>query len=380
LPSLSVATGRRLGGLFLAYLAAAVTLITLAPFQFARPAAFSVSWVVLDGGWATDVVLNVVLFVPLGVLWQRMTGDAPVRVLAVALLAGFAIEGAQLFLAPRYTTASDLVANGTGGWLGASLSVMLARRVDSTTLVSRLWLDQPLMGLVALLIPLAWLLGLSSTSDPTRIWLLSPIGACAALAIAAVAVGAAPTVGGTGPMAPLVAGVLWVGVAMVPSLRVEPRLALVAGAGTLFVAWGGRHLWRVALQRDRRLEPQVVRALLPLMLLTLAGLSHGAGSITLRGGGEAAREGLLRTLASFAAFTLLGYLIAEYRGRRRESLGLLLIWPALIAVGVAVILAVTQRAPLNGIVGVVASATASAVGAALYDAQRAHILALLAER
>jgi hypothetical protein len=72
----SVATGRRLGGLFLGYLAVVVAVITLAPFQFAVPAHFTAALIVTDGGWATDVILNIVLFVPLGVLWHRSRGGS----------------------------------------------------------------------------------------------------------------------------------------------------------------------------------------------------------------------------------------------------------------------------------------------------------------
>ncbi len=381
LPSPSPVTGRRLGALFFCYLAAAVALITLAPFQFARPTQFRVAWIVLDGGWATDVVLNVVLFAPLGLLWQRMTGARPLAVLGLALIAALAIEGAQLFLAPRYSTASDLVANGVGAWLGATLSEAAARRVDSTLLISRLWLDQPLMGLVWLLIPLAWLVGLSSASDPARLWLLVPIGAAAALGIAAVAVVTQPGVGRAEPgvVLPFAASLLWAAIAIVPSVRVAPWLALGAVATTGLVVMLGGRLWRLALQRERRLEPQVVRVLVPLLLLVLAGLSREGGSLDLRGGGEAAREGLLHLLAVFAAFTLLGYLVAESRGRRRESLGRAIIWPMTIALLVGALLRVVTMDVL-ATPQLLASGFAAGVGAVLYDAQRAHIIALLAGR
>lgn len=371
------ATGRRLGALFLGYLAVVVAVITLAPFRFARPEHLEATLLVTDGGWATDVVLNVVLFVPLGLLWQRMTGMRAAAALCVGLLAGTMIEAAQLFLAPRYTTLSDLVANGVGAWLGAVLSLAVARRMASADLVTRLWLDQPLMGLVSLLVPLTWLLGLGSVSEPTRLWLLVPLGAAAALAIAAVATVTRAVGDGRAPAGPsLAAALLWSGVAVVPSLRVSLSASALGLAATVAVAAGASMLWRVALQRERRLEPQVVRAMFPLLLVVLWGLTAGGGSLDLRGGGEAAREGLLRVLAELAAFTLLGYLVAEGRGRRHEPLRRMVSWPVVAALAIALLVGVTQAGWLSPM-RVASVATSAAFGAVLYDAQRAHIMSLL---
>lgn len=373
----AAATGRRLGGLFLGYLAVVVAVITLAPFQFAVPAHFTAAWIVTDGGWATDVVLNVVLFVPLGVLWHRSRGGSVSEALRFGLLLGTSIEAAQLFLAPRYTTLSDLLANGSGAAVGAAISIALSRRVASTTLVTRLWLDQPMMGLVYLLWPLAWLIGLSSGSTPDRLWLLVPIAVAGALAIAAVA-----TVGRTDQpsrVLPVLMSGAWMSVAAVPALRVAPRLAAIGIVTAVVVAILGGPLWRAALRRERRLEPQVVRALLPLLAVLLVGVSRHAGSVDVTGGGEAARESLLRVIAQAAAFTLLGYLVAESRGRRLEPLRRLVAWPVVAAV-VAVVLLEFAVAPWHSVVRVGAALVATALGAALYDAQRAHILTLLGLR
>ena len=373
----SVATGRRLGGLFLGYLAVVVAVITLAPFQFAVPARFTAALIVTDGGWATDVLLNIVLFVPLGVLWHRSRGGSVRASLAFGLLLGAAIETAQLFLAPRYTTLSDLLANGVGAGIGAAISTALSRRVATTTLVTRLWLDQPMIGLVYLLWPLAWLIGLSSGSAPERLWMLAPIGVAGALAITAVS-----TVGRdehTSAALPVFMTTVWMMIATIPAVRVAPRLAGIGIGVALAAAVLGGPLWHAALRRERRLEPQVVRALLPLLAVLLVGVSLHAGSLAVSGGGEAARESLLRVIAQAAAFTLLGYLEAESRGRRQEPLRRLITWPLVAAVIMAVVLefAVT---PWHSVLRVGAALAATAVGATLYDAQRAHILTLLGLR
>lgn len=372
----SDATGRRLGTLFFGYLAVVVAVITLAPFQFAVPACFTAALIVTDGGWATDVALNVVLFLPFGVLWHRSRAGSIAGALAVGILAGASIEAAQLFLAPRYTTLSDALANGSGAALGAAASVAIARRVHSTTLVTRLWLDQPLMGLVYLLWPLAWLLGLSSGSDPARLWLLIPVAAAGALAISAVACSGQLPVS---RLTPIAVTTSWMAAAAVPAARVAPWTAAASVGVALVVAALGGPLWSAALRRDRRIEPQVVRAVLPLLAVLLIGASRHAGSVAVAGGGEAAREALLRVIAQAAAFTLLGYLIAETRGRRREPLRRLVAWP-LLSAACAVLVLEYAVAPWPSVTRVLAAMAATAVGAALYDAQRAHILALLGLR
>lgn len=375
LTPLPASTGRRLGALFLGYLAAVVAVITLAPFQFAMPVHFSVAWLVTDGGWATDLILNVVLFLPLGFLWQRMTGGRPVWALLLGSAAGLSIELAQLFLAPRYTTMSDLLANGSGAWLGAFGSAYLARRVATGRLMSTLWLDQPLVGLVYLLIPLIWLDGLGAAGEASRLWLLVPLGSAGALAIAAVAVAARGTTRPPLSLWPIIGAIAWFALGMVPALRASPRNALMALAATAVVATIGGPLWRAMLRGERRLEPQVVRGLLPLLLIVVGGTSASAGSLSLVGSAEIARVAILRVLEQAAAFTLLGYLVAEWRGRREEPLRRLVAMPLAVAV-LAMALVDLTVVPWQSLLRPAACLLASGYGALLYDAQRAHIVAL----
>lgn len=370
-------TGRRLGTLFLGYLAAVVAVITLAPFQFATPAHFSAAWMVTDGGWATDAILNVVLFLPLGFLWQRMTGRQPIAALLLGLAVGASIESAQLFLAPRYSTMSDLLANGSGAWLGAIASASLTRRVATGRFVTTLWLDQPLMGLVYLLIPLLWLDGLGAAGEASRLWLLVPLGSAGALAIAAVAVAVRGNASPPLSLWPITGAIAWFALGMVPALRVSPRHALMSLAATAMVAAIGGPLWRATLRGERRLEPQVVRGLLPLLLIVVGGTSASAGSLSLVGSAEIARVAILRVLEQAAAFTLLGYLVAEWRGRREEPLRRLVAMPLVVAVLVMAVVDLTV-VPWQSLFRPAACLLATGYGALMYDAQRAHVVALRA--
>jgi hypothetical protein len=73
-----------------------------------------------------DLVLNVVLFVPLGVA-LAWWGARPGRALAIGLALSVAIEIAQLGLPGRFATLRDAACNAAGAWLGAVLALHLAR-------------------------------------------------------------------------------------------------------------------------------------------------------------------------------------------------------------------------------------------------------------
>ena len=79
-----------------------------------------------------EILANVVLFVPFGIL--ALTAFRGMRVWS-ATLAGLAtsclIEGVQLFLPTRYSTVSDLIANTAGALIGALLVVGWRRRAAS---------------------------------------------------------------------------------------------------------------------------------------------------------------------------------------------------------------------------------------------------------
>lgn len=368
-------TGRRLGFLLVGYLAAVVGVITLAPFHFAVPDAVRVVGVLLDQGWVADIVLNIVLFIPLGLIWHRTTGRSVLAVASLAALLSVLIETAQLFLVPRYTTVSDVVANVTGAAAGAYLSAQVSRRFGTgRAAAGRLLLDLPLTGLVYVMLPLLWLVGLSAEGAPSRLWLLAPIATAGGLAIAAVARDAA--VGSSRSVAPLLWGAAgWFAIGSVPALRIDPRAALAGLAVTLAAALAGRVLWDHAVRRDRRLEPQVVRVLLPFLLMHLVASSTGGEQASFFKDPDLARVTMMRWLEGVGAFTVLGYLIAEWRGRRHESALQAVILPigAAIAVSIGVMLV---RGAAPNVIAVSTSVVAGIIGALLYLRQRDHIIAL----
>jgi glycopeptide antibiotics resistance protein len=159
-------SGRRLGGAVLAYLVIVTLLITWAPFDFATRPQHG-----LTSLWTwSDLLLNVLMFMPLGFLWQgarratvadlpsvseSVIGVVP-ALLAGALLSGI-IETGQLFLAGRYTSLLDVLSNAVGAMLGAWVLQRTRSRLEVTSgTVRALALDLPLSGVIVLLLPLLW--------------------------------------------------------------------------------------------------------------------------------------------------------------------------------------------------------------------------------
>lgn len=117
-----------------------------------------------------DVVLNLALFVPLGIALSRL-GLPALQCLVVAFATSLAIELSQATLvAGRDPSLSDLLTNTIGGWTGALVGTSLAR----------LWRpDRGLAGRLALTAAAGWLLLLGGTA-----WAVLPAPAAQALAIA----------------------------------------------------------------------------------------------------------------------------------------------------------------------------------------------------
>lgn len=83
-------------------------------------------WCLICGSWGTaDLILNMLVFVPLGLAVARPDGG--VRSVGLALAAGAllsaAVESAQLGLAGRHTAVADWIANTTGAAVGGLLAV-----------------------------------------------------------------------------------------------------------------------------------------------------------------------------------------------------------------------------------------------------------------
>jgi VanZ family protein len=311
--------------------------IALAPFRFARPAVLTLSWLIDPA----DVVANVLLFLPLGFLFRV---SAPlsvghVRTVVAACLVSVAFEAAQLFLPGRFASPVDVMSNTLGAGLGSLVHARIAACLDGR-LVRGLALELPLMVVVYLLVPLLWLDGFAAGHNGGRLVLSPLLGLAGAIVLAAIW---RHRLAGRGVLSParlawITAG--WYVVGAAPGLIRRPLLVLGAALLVALVARveAARPL---PLAPERRFELPTLRRVWPLLVAYLVlsalwpitwpsmpwppmqwtpGPWHGGWGIADLADMPGVTP-MLRALEYLAAFTLLGYTVAESRGRLEEGAG-----------------------------------------------------------
>ena len=389
-------TGVRLSRAILAYVTAITAIITLAPFRFASAPLHGVTsiWTV------SDIVMNVVMFMPLGFLYQltRPRGQASplwqVLILGAAVSAG--IETAQLFEATRFSSLFDVTTNALGGLLGAVAHRLAVQRVEAARAVKSLALELPLMGLVYLLVPLAWLAGLASAGSQ-RAWFMLLVGLVAGSILGSIHAVYPPR----RTRAPLVwllaSSAGWFAVALLPGGIRNPGIIIAGLTLTVGIAWlrsiatTRYRSVRQADGRDRRFELPTLRLALPFFAAYLALSSLWpldaaipewyVGFALIPPAGADSREFLYRALEHVAAFTLVGYIVAEFHGRELRPYGGM-IWRVIgWGGGVSMLLEATRGwHPDYGasVTMLLFTVAASVFGGWLYHLQRDHVLAVLA--
>ena len=388
------ATAERLGLATLGYVAATTLVITLAPFRFSTKAlhGLSTEWTVFD------LVMNVVMFVPLGFLFRvtRPRGAANAWWMAMVLgaLLSMSIESAQLFEETRYSSLLDVLTNTTGAAVGSLLFARLSHRLKiGASTVTTLALELPLMGLVYLLIPLLWLTGLSSAGTE-RAWLLIPMAAFGGTIIGAVHGAYLEPEQRVGARGLIATSGVWILIASLPGGRHQP-LVIVAG---IAVAIGSAWIRSAVTTRERlrqgahRFELPTLRVAMPLFAIYLAlsalwpivdasGSWHGGFEFFPALNGNISQQLVFQALEYTAAFTVAGYIIAEFHGRAsagyREVLGLVLRWGGALAVMLEIARGWHAEFGASVLMGALAIA-ASVFGGWLYHLQRDHVRALWA--
>ena len=105
---------------FLAAALLPVLLATLWPFPGHEPEGF-ISCIACGEHATSDVLLNIILFVPLGAAVALHVRSLPRCALSAALLSA-TIELAQLYIPGRDSSLGDVLSNSLGGTLGALLT------------------------------------------------------------------------------------------------------------------------------------------------------------------------------------------------------------------------------------------------------------------
>lgn len=385
----AVDTGTRLGLALLAYMLGVTLIVTLLPFQFAWPSQWRMM-IMLD---PVDFIANVLLFVPLGFLY-RLTRPAAhhrfaLSVLGLGALVSLAIELAQLFETARNTSVVDVATNALGAWLGA---LAFDRIVRSAKLDGRVigWLslELPLMGLVYLLVPLLWINSVAVGGEPVRLAMTLLIGIFGAHLLGGIQRHYFGPSRVSEPQQTAAFAGIWFLAGAFPLLASRPvELLSGAAAVTAFAWWqGGRAVSQE--ESNRRFEIPLLKSAAPiyaayLVLLMIAPLFDRMGSWNIGVGFTDAASmqiEILRLLELVAAFTLVGYMVAEFRGRvemeYREAVSRLIRW------GVWLALAGELVRGFHAGEGASVARAAMLVGAALYGGwlyhlQRAHVVRLL---
>lgn len=376
-------TSARLATALLGYFVLVIVLLTLYPFYFEWPAEIEI-WLWVS---SRDLVENLILFLPIGFLY-RLTGGRYQRAIILGAALSASIEVTQLFLPVRTASPADFVNNTLGTALGVWLHDQLAARIAMTpAMVGRLALEIPLMGLVYMLVPLLWMNGLTLEEDPSR-WVLSAlIGGCGAITISDIARAWWGPVGlrATGRVA-LAAGA-WFLVGAGPGLlRPWPTVPLTL-AVTLLTAALAALPWHAP---ERRFERTTLRRVLPglalFLLLSalwppLRPLSAWHATFGLNDEFELMTTRYPALLLSYlAAFTVLGYIAAAWRGRAEIPLAQDI--PRLLLVALASALTLDglvgfQEGPGASLVRVVLVVAGALFGGVIYHHQRDFVRFLL---
>jgi glycopeptide antibiotics resistance protein len=381
----------RLGFALLGYMIAVTLVITLVPFQFAMPSAIRIMWT----GTPFDIVSNVLLFAPLGFLYRLARGaeqkDSFWRVLLIGIACSAMIELAQLLEIERFTSPLDVATNGLGAAIGAWTYDRVAQRLvaQEAGLVGRLSLELPLMGLIYLLLPLLWIDGLALGSDPARVWLTLLIALFGASILGALQrhhFGPKRRVG-AGTMA--AATMAWFAVGAFPALARAPLAVAAIAVGIGAFVWLRTRTRDIVVPINRRFEIPTLRAAAPfyaayLVSLPLVSLHGGASPWSVSLGLPSAAAtwqivDILRLLESLAAFTLLGFMLAELRGRAEERVRATLrhavMWGAVVAAASEALHGFIPGSSAS-LMLVALSTAAAGYGAWLYVVQRAHVKAV----
>ena len=383
-------TGARLGTALLAYMVVVTVIVTLLPFHFAWPE----RWQVSIGDDPYDMIANVLLFVPLGFLLRlarpRDRRGSVVLVVLSAALISVAIEAVQLFDTTRESTLLDVVANTLGAWIGVWGFDRIARSASlSGRLIGWLGLEIPLMGLVYLVVPLLWVNTLAGRGAWVPTFTTFLIGAFGAILLGGLQRHYFGPSRAAEPQHTAAFAALWFVAGAFAMLPWQP-FALVAGAlvvGALCWWQGRRRLHDTG--SNRRFEAALLRSAAPLyaaylVVLIILPVFDVIGSWKGRFGFPEVAPSRVETaqlLELCAAFTLLGYMAAEIRGRAvmhyREAYPRLLAW----GVGLAIAAEAARGFDVHGASFARGALLVAAClyGGWLYYLQRAHVIWLVSK-
>jgi glycopeptide antibiotics resistance protein len=368
-----------LGYALLTYMTLVIAAITLIPFEFKTPARIEISVT----GSVSDVLLNVVLFLPLGFLFQlarRRAGYGSVlQALAFGVLVSTALETCQLFLPGRNSSLIDVATNGLGALLGAAAATYLRageRRVQASVLFL---FEMPLMNVVYLLIPLLWLGSLSMGDEIHRIGLMMVLGVLGGSVIASVYVNRMRCDKTHEGLMPALYTLGWFVIGVLPAVATFPVEVLAAAGVVALAAQLSARWWKRRDTTERRFELPTLKKVFPLYGVYLLLLSvwpttlpftEWSNSLVYKQLTEVQRIVFTaRFIEVIGAFTLLGYLVAGMRNRKNESVLKMLSWVFGSALAFSILTVVLRdffSGPLSSVLEATLFTTAALYGGLIY--------------
>jgi len=380
-------SGARLSRALLSYLIVLIAALVLLPYDFAIPAAYQFRFDTSPIG----AVVMFAMFVPYGFLTRRARAGRFSEHLGMVMLSAgmlaLALETAQLFVPATIASVWHLASAVAGAAIGAVSCERVYHNVRSTAQAAQAMLLQlPLMGLVYLMLPVLWASSAAAQDDRLRLVLTLCVGLAGASILGSIARATrAFTPDRRWWVVPCVAAV-WSSLGMLPSVLVDWRLTIVGVLAVVaFASWRGR--WSAPMFVERRYESRALLVASPFMALyfILAGVwpGHSFRSIPLvHLGMPTTEEGLamaLPLLEMGIAATVLGYMIAEFRGRSESSFR----ESGMSAVSWAFAIVVVTEAARSffgyegaSLLRACLCVFAAAYGAGLYHVQREHVKVL----
>lgn len=310
----------------LLYATLIVLLLTLMPFRFQWPT--NLNWLMLSS-WS-DLLLNVALFLPIGFLFRVAVPLSFIQALFWATLYGcflsVCIETIQLFLPARFSTTSDVMTNTLGALLGSVVYDIFKANLSQHPLTRMVAIEYPLMFDVYLLTFLLWLNGSDLHHEASRLY-LSPLLAIFGARVFGSVLAYQSIHKNTWRAArdAIIAVSAWMCLANVPAAIKHPEFVAVLIVASGLVA-AMQLVWiRRNELTERRFELETLKPLIPLYLGYLFALMiwpFDFDGFQWRVDfywdyiGFNQRGMQFYFVQLFVAFTLFGFVVAEFYGRR----------------------------------------------------------------
>jgi len=375
-------TSARLSVALMGYFTLVILLLTLNPFYLVMPSRI---YFTLSSD-LSNLISNIVLFIPLGFFYRLATQQK--RAYIFGFILSLSIESLQLFIPARTPSVVDVIANTVGAEVGTIIYSLLRTQISLTKgLLGQLRLETPLMGVVYLMVPLVWSNTLSLHSAPNRWVLTTFILLCIVIVLSELfRHWWKPVTYQVVLYAALVTGV-WCILGLGSTLLHSTPLVVISLGSVLLTAI---LTFIPNAISERRFERTTLRRVIPIFILYLIGsvlwpLNRSLttwhvvlGFTNLRA--ETSLQSLNPRIEYLIAFTVLGYLLAEWRGR--EELSLAQDLPGLFGVTLGIslfleLLAGFQVGPGVSLVRVVMVLLGALFGGTIYHLLRAHIRFLL---